>query len=345
MEIIKSVLDNFEGNIVTKITLINDNGVQASCLTMGATWQEFLVPNKKGDLTNLLLSFAETKDYYSNPLCVCQSIGRVAGRINNGSCILNGKQITLPKNNNGNTLHGGPNGFNALNWDYTVSETKNSVSAIFQTKITEQTDGFPGDMLATIIYTLDNQDCVTITYSALADDKDTLFNPTNHVYFNLSDRQDLATHSLKINSSQYLDLADDLIPTGRVHSVEDSPYDFQKFSNVKQAAQAVGGFDDAFVVNEPGKANEPIAILRDNESGRQVTIDSCRNGLVMYSMAEIPSGIKFSRDNGKEAIGGEGLALEAQTLPDAINQENFGDIVLPKFSKKTYRISYKFDQI
>ena len=65
----------------------------------------------------------------------------------------------------------------------------------------------------------------------------------------------------------------------------------------------------------------------------------------MYSMAEIPSGIKFSRDNGKEAIGGEGLALEAQTLPDAINQENFGDIVLPKFSKKTYRISYKFDQI
>lgn len=345
MEIIKSVLDNYQDQIVTKITLKNDHGVEASCLTMGATWQEFLVPTPEGNKKNLLLSFDSTQGYYSNPLCTCQSIGRVAGRIAKGSFTLGGKTYTLPKNNNGNTLHGGPNGFHTLNWDYTISETKNAVSVIFQKKITEEMDGFPGDLLATIIYTLDNNNCVTITYSALADQQDTLFNPTNHVYFNLSDHQDLATHSLKINSSQYLDLDHELIPTGRVHSVEDSAYDFREFNNVKQAASKVGGFDDAYVVNEPGKATQPIAILRDNESGRQVTIDSCRNGLVMYSMAEIPSGIKFSRDNGQDAIGGEGLALEAQTLPDAINQENFGDITLPKYSKKSYRISYKFDQL
>ncbi|SEM62405.1 aldose 1-epimerase [Ligilactobacillus sp. WC1T17] len=344
MEIVKKVLDKYDGHTVTKITLKNDNGVEISCLTMGALWQEFLVPAGEGK-KNLLLSFDNTKEYYSNAQNVCKSIGRVAGRIANAHYQLDGKQFSLPANENGNTLHGGDHGFSSWNWNYSTSQNKNSVSAIFQKNITQEMDGFPGNIIATIIYTLTNNNKVTIAYSALGDNEDSLFNPTMHVYFNPSDHSDLSTLSLKINSEGYLDLDDKNIPTGRVCDVTDTPCDFRDFTNLAKADQANHGFDTAFVVNEPGQGTKPVAILRDEESGREITIDSDRNGLVMYTMPGIDAPIHFTRDHGKEAHPGEGVALEAQMLPDAINQENFGDIVLPKYGKKTYRIQYSYNKI
>lgn len=344
MDIIKKELDSYDGHKVTKITLINDNGVEISCLTMGAIWQEFLVPagNSK---KNMLLGFEHTEEYYKNAQCVCKSIGRVGGRIANAKCVINGKQVSLPANENGNTLHGGFHGFTEWNWNYTTSQNKNSLSVIFQKKITEEMDGFPGDILATIIYTLNNNNKVTIAYSALGGEVDTLFNPTMHVYFNPSDRPDLSTLSLKVNSHEFLDLGEHNIPTGRIREVEGTPCDFREFRNLKDADEEKGGFDDVFVVNEPGHAALPIAVLRDEESGRQITINSERNGLVMYTMPELDAEMRFTRDGGALAKPGEGVALEAQTLPDAINQENFGDIILPRQGKRTYRIQYAYDKI
>ena len=218
MDIIKKELDSYDGHKVTKITLINDNGVEISCLTMGAIWQEFLVPagNSK---KNMLLGFEHTEEYYKNAQCVCKSIGRVGGRIANAKCVINGKQVSLPANEHGNTLHGGFHGFTEWNWNYTTSQNKNSVSVIFQKKITEEMDGFPGDILATIIYTLNNNNKVTIAYSALGGEVDTLFNPTMHVYFNPSDRPDLSTLSLKVNSHEFLDLGEHNIPISETSEI------------------------------------------------------------------------------------------------------------------------------
>ncbi|HIW89009.1 MAG TPA: galactose mutarotase [Candidatus Ligilactobacillus excrementipullorum] len=344
MDIFRSVIENFEGHVVTKIRLVNDNGTEISCLTMGATWNEFLVPTEDGGHHNLLLSFDTAKGYYDNSLCCCQSIGRVAGRIKNGQFTLDGKQYQVPTNENGNTLHGGPGSYRFLNWGYTTSRSANSVSVIFQKHIKESRDGFPGNYLATIIYTLDNANRVTISYSALNSESETLFNPTCHAYFNLSDKRDLSSHSLMINSNEYLQLDDELIPTGRVLQVDETPYDFRKFTNLQQSIDANEGFDDAFVVNGPGMATKPVAVLRDNESGRQLTLKSEGTGLVMYTMPEIDDGIKLSRDHGLDAVPCEGVALEAQQLPDAINNENFGDVVLKKNEKKTYHITFEFEQ-
>lgn len=344
MDIFRSVVENYEGHVVTKIRLVNDNGTEISCFTMGATWNEFLVPSEDGDKQNILLNFATVRQYYVNSLCCCQSIGRVAGRIKDGQFELNGTKYQVPTNENGNTLHGGDHGYRFLNWGYTTSRANNSVSVIFQKHIKESRDGFPGNYLATVIYTLDNNDRVMISYSALNGEHDTLFNPTCHAYFNLSDKRDLSTHSLMVNSNEYLQTDDETIPTGQVLQVEDTPYDFREFRNLKQAADENNGFDDAFVVNGPGMATQPVAILRDDDSGRQVTINSEGTGLVMYTMPEIDDGIKLARDNGLDALPGEGVALEAQQLPDAINNENFGDIVLKKNEKKTYHISFEYKQ-
>lgn len=342
MDIFRKNLDTYQGHNVTQITLVNDNGVEISCLTMGAIWQAFNVPDGDGK-KNLLLSFDHTKDYYTNAQNICKSIGRVAGRIAGGKCELDGQEVQLPQNENGNMLHGGPNGFSTLNWNYTTSRNNDSVSVIFQKKITEKMDDFPGNILATIIFTLDNDNKVKLSYSALGGAKDSLFNPTNHVYFNLSDRQDLSSHELQIFSDATLETNDKNIPTGRVVDVTGTPLDFREFRNLKAAADENDGFDDAFVVSCAENKEEPIAILRDADSGRQVTIKSDRNALVMYNMPELDTEIKFARDLGKSAIPGEGIALEAQTLPDAINQENFGDIILPKNGKRSYHIEFAYD--
>ena len=198
--------------------------------------------------------------------------------------------------------------------------------------------------MATIIYTLNNNNRVTIAYSAMNGKESTLFNPTCHAYFNLSDRRDLATHELKINSDEILDVNEQMIPTGETLSVANTPYDFQDFENV--AVGEVHGLDTAYVVNGPGQGIKPVAILRDKESGRQITINSDRNGLVIYTPEEIAGqNLSFTRDHGEPANKNEGIALEAQMLPDAIHQDTFGDIVLPPYSQQTYRFSFTYNKV
>ena len=105
MDISAERFGELNGEKVNKITLTNDNGVAISCLTMGALWHEFLVPAADGTKQNLILNYNTVAEYYSNGLCTNQVIGRVAGRIKNGKCEINGEQVTLPQNENRNSLH------------------------------------------------------------------------------------------------------------------------------------------------------------------------------------------------------------------------------------------------
>ena len=110
------------------------------------------------------------------------------------------------------------------------------------------------------------------------------------------------------------------------------------------ALEANKGFDDAFVIS--GKENQikPVATLKEKESGRQITISSESNCLVMYTMTQEQPGVKFKRDNGSIAQPSEAVALEAQILPDAINHRDFGDIVLPANTTKEHQIVFAFEQ-
>lgn len=344
MKVIKEFFEKYQDHDVTKVTLENDNGVAISCLSMGATWYEFLVPQENGQQKNLIMNFAHCADYYANGLCCCQGIGRVAGRIKKGQFTLNNKQVQVPTNENGNTLHGGNGGFRFLNWSVATEQSDDNVSVIFQKTIDEKTDGFPGDFEATITYTLNNQNQVTISEKAINGGKATLFNPTIHVYFNLSDASNLDSHEIKINSQKYLQLDSQLIPTGKMLMTANSPYDFHEFKNLATAIRENAGFDDAFVIDGPENEMKEVAILREKESGRQVKITSESNCLVMYTMSQEQPGVKFVRDQGIVAQPSEAVALEAQVLPDAINHSNFGNIILPANETKTHQITFSYLQ-
>lgn len=340
MEVKQEIVEIINRQKIEKYTIINDNGVQVGLLTLGATWQEFLVPDDKGGQKNLIIGFDEPSDYLKSPLCAGQSIGRVAGRINQGKVNLDGKEIQLPQNEKGNTLHGGPKGFHKHIWQARVENDIDKATVVMTYNAKESVDGFPGDMLVTARFTLDNDNRFTITYTGKNGGQATLFNPTNHVYFNLGERQDLAHHTFTLAADCYLETRDDLVPTGKFIDVAGTAYDFQTGQNLGEAIADTGGLDDAFLVNV--SLDKPCGELKDEESGDSVHLYSDRDTWVVYSMGGIPEDIYPARDKGKMAKEFEALALEAQFLPDAINNDGFGDIVLPANTEKTYTIAFEY---
>ena len=326
MEVRQEIVEIIAGQKIEKYTIINDNGLQIGLLTLGATWQEFLVPDGKGGQKNLIIGFDKPSDYLKNPLRAGQSIGRVAGRINHGKVNLEDKEIQLPQNEKGNTLHGGTQGFHRQIWKASVETSLNNLSVVMTYDAKAGIDHFPGDMQVEVRFTLDNAKRFTIVYTGKNATKTTLFNPTNHVYFNLGDRQDLSQHTFTLATDHYLETCVDLIPTGKILEVAGTVYDFRTGRNLGDTIAATGGLDDAFLVN--ASLDKPCGELKDEESGDSVHLYSDRDAWVVYSIGGIPEGIYPARDKGKMAKEFEALVLEAQFLPDAINHDNFGDVVL-----------------
>ncbi|MGT2933556.1 aldose epimerase family protein [Streptococcus catagoni] len=338
MKIVSKVID---GEEVSQISLINNQGVQARFLTLGATWQAYLVPQNDGSYKNLVLGHEKASDYLANNICAGQSIGRVAGRIGKGQVTLSGKTYQLPQNNFSNCLHGGPEGFHRQNWDFDSRQTDDFLELTFSYRAKEEVDGFPADMTVQAVYRLANDNSLSVTYRAFQANHDTLFNPTCHAYFNLSKEATLTSHSLYLAADERLETDEHLIPTGRFLPVEDTAYDFRIASPLQKRIEHIGGLDDAFLVKS--SLEDPIATLTDNDSGDQVSIFSERNAIVVYSFNYPEEGVVFERSKERFNLKHEGLALEAQTLPDAINHENFGDTFLLKNQDLSYTIRYQFN--
>lgn len=222
---------------------------------------------------------------------------------------------------------------------------KDYVQVIFKKKITAAIDNFPGDLKVKLTYRLDDHNQLTLFFEGEALNAATLFNPTNHVYFNLGTRQSLEGHELLIASHHYLETDDALIPTGKKLAVTQTPYDFTQLKALHPAIVANQGFDTAFVIDALEESTQSIAVLRYPASHEQIKMFSDRNGLVIYTMDTIPEGIYFDRDHGKEAVGREGIAMEAQMLPDAINHDQFGDITLAANEKKSCFIRIQYEKI
>lgn len=338
-----SVLEVIDGKEIEKISLINKNGVKASFLTLGATWQEFLVPTESGEMKNLLLGFDKPSDYGKNTLYAAQTIGRVAGRIGKAQATIDGVTYQLPVNNNENILHGGPKGFHSHIWDYEVEEGADFVAVHFSYRAKEEVDGFPGDMDVVVTFTLTDDNRLRITFTGKNATKTTLFNPTTHPYFNLSAYQDLHSHHLTVDADYVLEVSDELIPSGRFLDVTGTAYDFRQGQNLSAAISQNNGFDDAWVVN--GGAEKPIVVLRDEESGDQLSIFSERQGVVIYTMNSLEDGVYFARDKGALGRAQEGVAIEPQDLPDAVNHDNFNQVFLKPNEEKTYEIIFAYENV
>lgn len=338
--------DEYQGKSVKKVTLINDRQVQVSLLSQGALWYQFLVPDSKsGTSDNLILNFAHTDDYYQNPFYLGMSIGRTGGRISKGQFMQGNQTFQLPQNEGQNTLHGGPDGFHSYNWSFYTQTKADSASVTFENFIKANSDGYPGDLKVAITYTLNNLNQVIIQYRGPALDQPVLFNPTNHVYFNLTGTANVLNHELRLNSHERLAIDHQKIPTGGFEPTMGTPFDFSGFKPLADCINQLQsttekGLDDVYVVDNEVPA--PAAILRAPTANHQIEIFSARNGLVVFTANSFTPDMPLINGKGHPY---QGIALETQTLPDSVHHANFGDIVLPAHQVVDYQTVYQYTKI
>jgi aldose 1-epimerase len=280
------------------------------------------------------LGYDKLDDYINDPYFLGSSIGRTAGRIKGASFELENNKYNLEKNDSNNLLHGGKNGFHSLIWNYHVVSDDKTVGVKFSRTVKSSEDMFPGDISVEISYLLNNNNELELSFKGSSNRK-TLFNPTNHAYFNLDfdkNNYDILKHYLTLDANEYLETDEFLIPTGARISVKNSAYDFTKERLIDDSLKiltkkGLKGLDTPFCLNN----NPTSVILKNADKSRSISISTDRNSIVVYTSNYFED---KQRINGIVARPYMGIALEAQTLPDAIHHKNFGDIVMGEETKE-----------
>ena len=347
----KRLFGEVEGRPVYEYTLENSQGMQLSAMDYGATITAIKTPDKDGRLENITLGFDSVEPYVTYRPYYGATIGRVAGRIAKGKFELEDETVQLMINEGVNHHHGGSPAFDSRFWEVQMKATSESdeSSLTFTYLSPDNENGYPGNLEVQVKYSLTEANEWKIQYTATTD-QTTLFNPTNHVYFNLTGNHanGVLDHQMQLNSDFYASLESDSVPTGDLLDVTDSPFDFRQASPLKTGVESTHpqtvsnrGYDHPFILNQVlnGKANGEIT---DPISKRRVRFSTDREAVVVYlnNWAE-----GLYEIDGQAVRPYSGVALETQMLPDAIHQDHFGSTVLKPGEKFYSETIYTFDLI
>ncbi|MDR0494551.1 MAG: galactose mutarotase, partial [Treponema sp.] len=253
-----------------------------SISSFGAAWTSLLVPARNGGKTDVLLGFSDFGAYANNGPFLGVTVGRFANRIGGCAFSLGGKEYRLDDNDGGNTLHGGRRGFDKTLWKADAYEKSGGVYARFELDSPDGDGGFPGNLKAAVTYGLTKSNEIVAVYEAKAD-VPTPVNLTNHAYFNLAGEGagSILSHELCLYSSSYLEVGDNLIPTGRLTPVRDSAFDFRNRKPILNDRPE--GYDHCFTIDgDPGKLR-PCAEVFEAASGRAMKVLTTQPGVQFYT--------------------------------------------------------------
>lgn len=330
---------------IALITLSNDQGSVAQFTNFGGRWVSFYVPDKNGVMTDVIVGpgsikgFLECKEKYFGA-----TIGRYGNRIAKGKFTIDGIEYSIPTNNNGNMLHGGEIGFNDVIWDF---ESVGDSAVTFTYVSPDGEQGFPGNLSAKVTYTLKNDNSIAIEYEATTDKK-TAVNLTNHAFFNLNGNGTINNHILQVQADQYTPVDATLIPTGKIESVTNTPFDFRQPKIIGERVELNhdqlkngAGYDHNFVLNRKTTTDmESIALVTGDKSGITMEIITLEPGLQFYGGNFMKSNNVLK--NGVKDDFRTAFCLETQHFPDSPNQPNFpSTLIAPGEVYKTKSI-YKF---
>lgn len=345
MKITKSLFGKTnEGVEVDLFTLSNDNKVTVKITNYGAIVTSIETPDRNGELANIACGFGKLENYLSTEYlgsypyfgCVC---GRCCNRIGEGKFELEGKNYTLAVNNGPNHLHGGLVGYDRRLWTAETIEETEKVGVELNLLSPDMEEGYPGNLKVTCTYTLNNNNELTIEYTAVTD-KTTILNLTNHTYFNLTGgKEQILNHELELTAKTYTE-SKDMIPTGEIVSVTGTPNDFlikKKLS--KDIAALETGYDLNFVLDNEAGELVYAGNLSEETSGRMVDVYTTQPGIQLYTGYWIP---QLTIDGQKKFGSYSGVALETQHYPDSVNKSQFPSVILTPGEKFIEKTSYIF---
>jgi len=325
--------------MIKEYRLVNNNGISIVIISFGGIIKEINIPSRNGEFENIVLGYKNNNEYVNDKFFLGALIGRYANRIANGSFKLNDEIFHLEKNEKNNHLHGGELGFHKKNWELVEYDSQNH-KFLELTLFSKDLDyGYPGNLNCNVKYSLTDTNEFKIEFFANSD-RDTIFNPTSHSYFNLNPKNhSILNHKLKINSNSYIPINSEFLPTGLIEKNKNTPFDFtysreinKEINYINTQLKIANGYDHCFVLD---KESDIAAEIFDDISGRKLMISTDQPGIQLYTGNHLFG--KFNKN--------EGLCLETQHFPDSPNNSNFPTTKLMANEKFYSKTIYLFDVI
>lgn len=353
-----------DGSQIDLYTLTNENGVSASFTNLGGTWVSMLVPDRNGEMADVVLGYGKAGQYLVNGPHLGAIIGRNANRIGGAACSFGNATYRLAENDNHNNLHSGPDYYHGRIWEVELGESDAGSKVTFSLFSPAGDQGYPGNAKITVSYTLTRDNSVVIDYHMVSD-ADTIANFTNHSYFNLAGHNSgrILDHQVWINGDYFTPADEYSIPYGTILPVKDTPMDFTVMKPIGRDIEADydqlvkgKGYDHNWVLNHTSvsmgadgkysvdyrKNGEVYLAARAYEpvSGRMMEVYTDLPGMQFYTancLVEEGPGKEGAHYGFRDAF-----CFETQYFPDAVNREAFPSPVLR--AGETYRTTtiYKF---
>ena len=332
-------------------TLTNQQGMEVCFTNFGGRIVSIMVPDKNGQLLDICLGHDSIADYIRYGYQGCNFgalIGRYGNRIKEGRFTLDGVEYQLPRNNDGNCLHGGGEvAFHNRVWEaMPISDS----SIAFCTVSEDGEDGFPGTLRVKVTYTLTDDNAIRIDYEATTD-KPTVINLTNHCYFCLSGdpSRNVMHEILYLNAEAYTPVDGNVAVTGEVVTVENTPFDFRTPTRIGERIndtthqQIINGrgYDHNWILATHGDISAVAGILYDPTTGIEMRIHTDQPSVQFYAGNFLDG--SFMGKNGVAYPHRSGLCFETQHFPDSPNQPAFPSTTLRPGETYTTTTIYKFD--
>lgn len=334
-----------DGKATALYTLTNAGGMEVCITNFGGRIVSVMVPDRNGELRDVVLGFDNIEDYMTVPSDFGAAIGRYANRIANGRITIDGVKYRLPRNNFGHCLHGGPNGWQYRNFDVVSTDDRSLTLALVSP---DGDENFPGEVKVGVKYTLLDDNSLKIEYSAETD-RPTVINMTNHSYFNLSGNPSAPAtdHILYINADCYTPVDSTFMTTGEILPVEGTPMDFRTPKSVGQDIEADysqlengRGYDHNWVLNTAGDLTRAAASLYSPESGIKLEVYTDEPGIQVYTGNFMDGTV-----TGKHGIAypfRASVCLETQHYPDSPNKPQWPSVILRPGEKYTSTCIFSF---
>lgn len=342
-----------DGVKIQRFTL--DNGrMRVRIIDYGATVTECLVPGPEGEMIDIVLGFDDLAGYIERSQYFGCIVGRCANRIDSGKFTLDGTEYALATNNGDHHLHGGVKGFDKSIWGARPLASDDGIGIELLLTSADGDEGYPGEVHATVRYTLTDDDVLRVEMTAETD-RATPVNLAHHSYWNLAGHSSgsMLDQLLTLNCSRYT-AGENLIPTGEIAPVSGTALDFTSAKAIGTDIAALpgsgdgdpGGYDHNFVID--GFSLKETGTLRfaarasDRASGNSMEIWTDQPGIQFYS-GNFLDGVAGKKGAVYQKHGA--FCLESQLWPDAINKQDNGawpSVILQPGSTYRHTMEHRF---
>lgn len=327
---------------VQLLTIGAEPGPVLEVLDLGATVHRLRVTGGDGVRRNVVLGHPSAEDHLASSHYLGSTVGRYANRVARGRFVLEGREVQLEVNDRGNTLHGGPDGFDRRIWSVEESSDHHVDLRLVSP---DGDQGFPGRLEARVRFET-TSDSVRVSFAATSDAV-TVVNLTNHAYFNLDGEGSgsIDEHLLQVEAEQYLAIEETGIPVGAPEAVAGTPFDLRRPTRLGAVVrlphpQVVGarGLDHNFLLT--GSGMRRAATLDSPRTRTRLELLTDQPGLQVYAGNVLDGQVPSTE--GRLYRQGDGVALEPQLFPDSPNRPEFASPVLRPGERYEAALEWRF---